>query len=92
MIIADSIKICERVLATLPPTPEEPAIVAAPTWWVNMVKAHGGAEQDEELDKFCGCKVIVKDELKEPSLVAADGRTWSILPIWARTRDAEQTN
>lgn len=89
MLIAESIRICERTLAAIDglKPPNDPPVIMAPPWWTRMVRLHGGGREDDVVDSFCGCKVIMKEEAKEPMLVAADGRAWSILPTWARNRD-----
>lgn len=97
MIADESTDICERTVRKLKDEDKDydqhPAVVAAPQWWVQKLKeAHGVGGTDLEIDNFCGCAVKVMD-VPEPTLVAADGRMWSLLPAWLRARpgQAEQS-
>ncbi len=95
MIVDESIEICERTVASLREADKDydkhPAIVVAPSWWVEKVKLyHGVAGTDLEIDSFCQCKLLVQD-VPGPEVVAGDGRRWSLLPAWLRADKAKET-
>lgn len=93
MIAAESIEIIARTVNKLrqedPDYDKHPAVLAVPGWWVQKIKeAHGAGGTDLEIDSVEGCEVLVKEETAEPLLIAADGRTWPVVPAWLRSRPA----
>lgn len=89
MLAPESLDIIIRTVKKLrqedPDYDQHPAVVIAPGWWVEKIKAAGGGEPDAELESVEGCAVIVK-EVAEPAILAADGRMWSAIPAWLRQR------
>lgn len=67
-----------------------PPVIGSPSWFLEEVaEAYGQGRTDYLVDELCGLKVIQRDELSEPLLVMPDGKTYTIVPEWAR-RTAEQ--
>lgn len=95
MIVDESIVIIERTTKHLaehdPDYAQHPAVIAAPGWWLEKVKAYAGAGgTDQEVEEVCGCKVVRKEELEGPTLIAHDGRIWNLLPTWLRPSQARE--
>lgn len=99
MITDESISNIQRTVAHLRREDEDyekhPAVIAAPKWWVNLVKTiYVGqmATPEDELDTIEGCAVTIKDDIDEPFAVAADGRFFPVLPGWARVANKGVTS
>lgn len=95
MVVDESLNNILRTVAHLKSkSPEtydkEPAVVAAPTWWIDLVSkmlapvAASYTDEATELDSVHGCKVIRRDDLPEPVTISAGGTTYPVLPAWAR--------
>lgn len=91
MVIDESLSNIERTVAHLqantPDYKASPAVVAAPQWWVDLLKnlhKESMVDATDEVDQVCGCKLIVKPELEEPFTISGEGRLFPVLPAWAR--------
>ena len=91
MITDESISSIERTVAHLqsvdPAYAEHPAVIAAPGWWMKLfavIHPQNMETSEDVLDEVAGCKIIAKDGITEPVLVAAGGTTYPVLPSWAR--------
>lgn len=99
MITDESISNIKRTVAHLRREDKDydqrPAVIAAPTWWVNLVRTIyvGQMETPEdELETIEGCAVVVKDDIEEPFTVSHEGRMYPVLPGWARVANRGVTS
>lgn len=85
----------DHLSSTDPEYATRPAVVAAPQWWVDLIRDYFKDQMEtpeDVLDQVHGCKLVLKTDIDEPFTVAADGRIFPALPAWARRANKGETH
>lgn len=99
MVIVESLSNIERTVRHLrehdPNFKEGPPIVAAPQWWIDEVKTafkDKMTEPTDEIEQIHGVRLMLQAELQEPFVVSGGGKTYPVLPGWARAANVGRSS